>query len=103
MGRPFAALLNEFRKLLPRVTRPQTFLEVAGYPHYESVCSNLLAFFFDPKNPHGFGSLLLDALAAAGPIDGVTEGVYVDISAEQEALPDAGNRIDILIESDATA
>jgi len=100
MERPFVALLNEFRKLPPAVSRSPTFMEVAGYPHYENVCSNILAFFFDPNNPHGFGSLLLDALAEAGPIDGIAEGAYANVSVERESTTNAGNRIDILIESD---
>lgn len=100
MERQFVSLLNEFRKLPPGMIRSPTFMEVAGYPHYENVCSNLLAFFFDPNNPHGFGGLLLDALADAGPIDGITEGSYANVSVERESTTDAGNRIDILIESD---
>jgi len=75
-------------------------MEVAGYPHYENVCSNILAFFFDPNNSHGFGNLLLDALAEAGSIDGIAEGAYANVSVERESTTNAGNRIDILIESD---
>jgi hypothetical protein len=93
--------VNEFRKLPPAVSRSPTFMEVAGYPHYENVCSNILAFFFDPNNPHGFGSLLLDALAEAGPIDNITDGAYANVSVERELTTDAGNRIDVLIESDS--
>jgi PD-(D/E)XK nuclease superfamily len=100
MERQFAALLDEFRKLPPAVSRPPTFMEVAGYPHYENVCSNMLAFFFDPNNPHGFGSLLLGALAEAGSIESITDGAYANVSVERELTTDAGNRIDILIESD---
>ncbi len=44
--------------------------------------------------------MLLDALAEAGPIDGITEGAYANVSVERESPTDAGNRIDILIESD---
>ena len=50
MERQFVSLLDEFRKLPPGITRSPTFMEVAGYPHYENVCSNILAFFLDPKN-----------------------------------------------------
>ena len=57
-----ATLLDEFKKLPGRIRRPETFMEIAGYPHYENVCSNFLAFFFDPEGPHGLGSLFLDAL-----------------------------------------
>ena len=55
-------LLDEFEGLPGRISRPQTFMEIGGYPHYENVCSNFLAFFFDPEGPHGLSSLFLDAL-----------------------------------------
>jgi hypothetical protein len=100
MEPPFEALFNEFRTLPPAVRRSPTFMEVAGYPHYENVCSNILAFYFDPSNPHGFGNLLLDTFAEAGSIDGIAEGAYANIAVERESTTNAGNRIDILIESD---
>jgi hypothetical protein len=68
MEPPFEALFNEFRTLPPAVRRSPTFMEVAGYPHYENVCSNILAFYFDPSNPHGFGNLLLDTFAEGGQL-----------------------------------
>ena len=43
------ALLNEFARLPPHEDRPLTFMEIAGYPHYENVCSNTLAYFLDPE------------------------------------------------------
>ena len=57
-----ALLLDRLQKLPRRVERPRTFMEIGGYAHSENVCSNLLAFFFDPGAPHGLGSLFLDAL-----------------------------------------
>ena len=48
-----ASLLDKFKDLPDRITRPQTFMEIGGYPHYENVCSNFLAFFLDPAGPHG--------------------------------------------------
>lgn len=96
-------LLDDFRKLPGRVERLRTFMEIAGYPHYENVCSNILAFFMDPEESHGFGTLVLDALANASRIAGVDEGVGSNISVEREVITEAGNRIDILIESDARA
>lgn len=57
-----AALLDAFGRLKGRTNRPQTFMEIAGYPHYENACSNFLAFFFDPEGPHGLGNLFLHSL-----------------------------------------
>ena len=97
------ALLDDFGRLPARVERAPTFLEIAGYPHYENVCSNVLAFYLDPGQPHGLGTLLLDALARAGNIAPSNEGVGGNISVEREVVTEAGNRIDLLIESDAQA
>ncbi|MGI8539193.1 MAG: PD-(D/E)XK nuclease family protein [Rubrobacteraceae bacterium] len=93
-------LLDEFRTLPGRVERPRTFMEIAGYPHYENVSSNILAFFMDPEESHGFGTLILDALASAGDIAAGDEGVGGNVSVEREVVTDNGNRIDILITSD---
>lgn len=43
-------------------SKPLTFLGIAKQPHYENVLSNLLAFYFDPKQAHGLGFLFLDCL-----------------------------------------
>ncbi len=100
----YEALLADFRTLPARVGRPPTFMEIAGYPHYENVCSNILVFFLDPEQPHGLGTLMLDALARVGSIVSTSgEGVGGNVSIEREVITEAGNRIDILIESDAHA
>jgi hypothetical protein len=78
-------------------------MEIAGYPHYENVCSNILAFFMDPEESHGLKTLVLDALASAGNIAAANEGVGGNVSVKREVGTDAGNRIDILITSDTHA
>lgn len=99
----FEELLDEFKKLPDRVERPPTFMEIAGYPHYENACSNILAFFMDPEESHGLGTLMLDALANAGRIVDADEGFGGNIAVEREVSTEAGNRIDLLIESDDRA
>lgn len=98
----FEALLDEFGRLPGRVARPPTFMEIAGYPHYENACSNILAFFMDPEESHGLGTLVLDALASAGGIADA-EGVGGNVSVDREVVTEAGNRIDILVTSDEHA
>ena len=102
MATRFDNLLDEFRKLPPRPERLPTFMEITGYPHYENVCSNILAFLFDPKKPHGLGTLFLDALARIGDIQD-QETIASNVSVEREEHTDAGNRIDLLIQSDSHA
>ena len=95
----YEVLLDEFKQLPGRVERPRTFMEIAGYPHYENVCSNILAFFMDPQKPHGLGTLMLDALANVGNIADENEGFGSNVSIDREVNTDKG-RIDILITSD---
>lgn len=54
-------LLKDFQAL-PKVKQNRTVMQVSGYPHYENVCSNILAFFFDPEEEHGLNDLLLQSL-----------------------------------------
>ena len=97
------ALLNEFAKLPTYEDRPLTFMEIAGYPHYENVCSNILAYFLDPEQQHGLGTLVLDALVNVRESDPSNESVGSNLSVEREVYTDSGNRIDIFIESDTHA
>ena len=73
-------------------------MEIAGYPHFENVCSNILAFYLQPNNEHGFGTLFLDVLASLIDEEIVIDGQNVDI--RREELTKKGNRIDLVIESD---
>ena len=94
------ALLEEFRQQVPpRPERPPTLMEISGYPHYENVCSNILAFFFDPSKPHGLGTLFLDALAEVGSVKDLDLTIGANVTVETEVHTECHNRIDILIES----
>lgn len=42
--------------------KAKTFFDVAGYPHYENVISNILAFFFNTSEEHGLKDLWLKSL-----------------------------------------
>ena len=98
------ALLDAFRQQVPeRPERLPTFMEVAGYPHYENVCSNILAFFFDPGKPHGLGTLFLDAVARVGCIEDQAGAAGGNVQVDREVRTRAGNFIDIFIQSDSSA
>lgn len=43
---PFLGL----RALPGRAERLRILMGIAGYPHYENACSNILAFFMDPED-----------------------------------------------------
>lgn len=75
-------------------------MEIAGYPHYENACSNILQFYMDPEEPHGLKTLGLDALLASlQNSDATYGGMGGNISVEREVPTDKG-RIDLLIASD---
>ena len=42
----------------------KNYFQIAGFPRWETVNSNFLAFYFDRNGQHGFGSLFVDALGA---------------------------------------
>ncbi len=67
----FERLLVDFN-LLPKQLKAKTYLGTCKYPgsRFEEVCSRLLAFFFDYKEEHGFGNLVLKSfLESAGKSD----------------------------------
>ena len=102
MATRFDNLLDEFGNLPPHPDRRPTFLEIAGCAHRENTCSDILAFFFDPGRPHGLGALFLEAIAQVGGIQN-WETIDSKVSVEREEHTDAGNRIDLLIQSDSHA
>lgn len=83
---------------LPVSSQTKTFMEVSGYPHYENVASNMLAFFFQPKEEHGLGDLLLSAFVATASTHTIDGARNATISREKQT--DAGGRLDLLIEAD---
>lgn len=100
-------LLDGFSALKIRDERPKTFMEIAGVPRGENVCSSILAFFLDPEESHGLGTLVLDALADAGAsyktFANRRTGGKVSVKREvfTDKVPDSENKkIDILIETD---
>lgn len=85
---------------------PPTLMEIAGFPHWENVYSNILAFFLDTGEPHGFGPLFVQSILAAyrGKCpdkwpgkDPVPENVSETDKVEREASTEKG-RIDLLVE-----
>jgi hypothetical protein len=81
---------------LPKIEdRSPTLLEIGGYPHYENVLSNYLAFYFDPAREHGLKESFLKAwcetIGVSNSSDFPSVEVYREYSTDQNA------RIDLLI------
>ena len=90
--------LTGLKKLPELKPLRQTFMEIAGYPHFENVCSNILQFYLQPSNEHGFDSLLLNALATLIDREILTDEQIITVRREEPTAE--GKRIDLVIESD---
>lgn len=73
-------------------------MDVSGYPSRENVCSNILAFYFDPSEEHGLGDLLLTALFSMCGIEEVDFPATENANALREHSTKHGKRIDLVIE-----
>ena len=92
----FLELLHGFESL-PDATKSESIFDIAGYPHYENVCSNILAFYLNPNNEHGLGNLLFSSLMnLAGGSDIHQDNIQVS----REVSTNKGGRLDIVIETD---
>jgi hypothetical protein len=85
-------------KTFPREeVREKNFLDIAGMPHYENVNSNLLRFFFDYTEEHGFQDLFLTSLLEL--IGNVKDLRFIDWTVEREVPTKTNKRIDLAIQS----
>lgn len=91
--------LEEFKKQyisMPR--KKQTFMEISGYPHYENVCSNILAFYFDINEEHRLGDAMIRALMQTAGIELDME--ISEINVEREYGTENNKRIDLVLYND---
>lgn len=101
-----AAEFKQYDKILaqlPEWKQPKaTLLEVAGFPHYENVVSNFLAYYFDIEADHGLKDLFLKSLfIAIGKGDDYQRPEGIRCS--REVYTKNNKRIDILIETESYA
>lgn len=94
----FKKLIDDFNKL-PRLEKLlPTYLEISGQPHFENVCSNILAFYFNTNEIHGLKDLVLKSF-----IESIDESLLFEydietIRIERELYINEKKRIDIVIE-----
>lgn len=95
--------VKELKKLLkiyeslPQNKYEPTYLDICKYSgrRFEEICSRILAFYFQPKNEHGFNTLFLESL-----FEIIENNDYnylntaINVITEENA---EGKRIDILI------
>lgn len=96
-------LLNSLPPIPP--SRPSSIYDIAGFPRWENVNSNVLAYYLDEKEDHGFGRLFLDSLL--GLIRKKNSDQYDktewtgDYSVYREYGVSNRKRIDILVKEDS--
>lgn len=93
-------ILEEFKKIVLKPKRKETFMTISGYPHYENVVSNILKFFFE-DNEHGMKNLWVRSLLETVP--GFANVDFQDIVVEsvyREYLTDTQKRIDLVVVCD---
>lgn len=99
MSEYYNGLFESLQGIKSVQTRRKTFMDVSGYPHYENVVSNILAFLLDDSEEHGMQNLWMNALLTIS-LDSERKRETQGISVEREVFTKNGNRIDILISSD---
>ncbi|MGJ8656656.1 MAG: PD-(D/E)XK nuclease family protein [Akkermansiaceae bacterium] len=103
----FKELLHIFQAL-PIVIQNRTIMQVAGYPHYENVCSNILAFFIDPEEEHELNDLLLQSLfkvihkslhapSEDEDLPSLEIPSFDSVNIEREYTTDGNKRIDLVV------
>lgn len=90
-------LVNQWPIVLGDFGSPFHCMQLTDYPHLENVCSNVLAFFFNTEEAHGFGSLFIKSLLECVSPDIHCQSTEV---IEREMPTQRGKRIDIFIETD---
>lgn len=89
-------LLNDFKKLKIKERTGLTFLEIAKFPHFENVWSNIIAFYLNPCNEHNLHDLILKSIFQTANID-ITLNNFNKINVYTEYRTEKGNRIDIVV------
>jgi len=97
--------MDELQNLITQVEflrRPRTeknIFSIGGHGHYENPISDIMAFFIDPKEVHGFGAFFLSSLIeCAGLKELITPELIVP--PRREAFTESGKRIDLLLEGE---
>ncbi|SDY94393.1 PD-(D/E)XK nuclease family protein [Hymenobacter psychrophilus] len=91
-------LFTRFRALHVKERKGATFLEIARFPHRETVWSNILAFYLDPNREHGLHDLLLRSVLEAIGLDSpsLLSSLHM-VQVQTEIQTAKGNRLDLLV------
>ena len=79
--------------------KEKTFMDITGYPHYENVSSNILAFYFNPNEEHKLKKLVINSLFKVLKNYNIYLDLNEDINIQREYMTLKGNRIDLVIQN----
>lgn len=91
-------IIEETRRL-QRPRREKSVFSIGGRGHYENPISDILAFFINPQEEHGFGMLFLQSLFDCAGIS--PSSLELVSCPNREQYTDAGNRVDLIAEGDS--
>lgn len=94
----FKNLIDDFNKLPKSEKILPTYLEISGQPHFENVCSNILAFYFNTNESHGLKDLVLKSFIECFDESLLVKYDIETINIKRELYVDEKKRIDIVIE-----
>ena len=96
--------LKEVKKISSQIPKQEkTFMEISGYPYYENSYSNILAFYFNPKEEHGLNDIMLKSLLEIVKEKNNKLKTNVNLSNTsvfREYTTELGNRIDLVLQND---
>lgn len=95
----FEKLLSDFNLIKKSNERLPTFMEISKYPHFENVCSNILNFYFDTKQPHKLNDLFLKTLVQCIDNDLSQTITLETVTCHREYSTSDNKRIDLVIET----
>lgn len=93
--------LDEILKASQRLAIPaieKNIFSVGGRGHYENPISDILVFFLDIHENHGFGDLVLRSINEAAGLS--MNDISLIAPPQREVYTDDGKKIDILVEGD---
>jgi len=98
----FEALFDKFKTIAEyQEIYNETIFDICGFPHYENVVSNVLAFFLNDQNQHDLKELVLKSLLESAGID--FEEIGFEFQVDREVVTSARGFIDLfLINENAT-
>ena len=96
----FDYLLKSFEEIHSSPKKSgETIFDICGFPHYENVISNVLAFYLDHNGNHHLNGLLAESLIEASGLS--DSNLDTQFQVEREVRTESGGFIDLLLKNDS--